>query len=327
MALPEALRGIAALAALAAVDVGGSVADPVPPHIGIGADVELVDLTDDADDHDAAMNQMHALAQLGHIRQPPVKIAWLRRSPQLLAHARAALAQKHGQQQQQQQQGHLQELRHQISEVQLHFPAIAQAVGVLGKKRRHDTRDHISEARATKLLRLSFQATIPKNIGISPHRLACFAAQMIHELQHHGLRALLYRCAIFKRQSSDHIVALCISHEFDGTKQMVSQAQIQRLGRPAKRRVGAEVLAQRCNLFVVLSSPHDTVTITEKFICRPIVQVGQAAKTAPFQVKALEMCKALDFEDPSVCDAVGGGHRCRNRRQFCPSNVFWANMT
>lgn len=296
MALPDALLGIAALAALASDDVDGFVVDHA-----------VVDISDDEAAHlpPARVANMDALARLGHLRQPAVKVSWARRSPQLLAHARAALALKYGQQQQQQQQGQLQELRHQIGEVQLHFPVIARVVGLIGKKRPHESRDHISEARAAKLLRLAFQPTIPKNIGISPQRLACFAAQLVHELQQHGLRALLYRCAVFRRESLQHIVVLCVSHEFDGTKQMVAQAQIQRLGRPARRRVGAEVLAQRCNLFVVLSSPFDTVTITEKFICKPIVLVGQKAKTAPFQVKALEMCKALDFEDPSVCEAVG----------------------
>lgn len=252
-----------------------------------------------AGDDGVVLRRLH---ELGRARQAPEPVRWQRQSPQLMEFARRCLAEKVAQRKAEEEARKRSSAEALNLEVCTYFPSVATSVGVSTKGKVKDKTPELTEERAAHLLRLAFMPS-PRDIkfGIKPVRLHAFAAALVLDCQQDGLRHLLWQCAQFKAQSSKNRVVAYVLQDIDGTKQDLAILRLQRLGRPSARRVGVEVLYQSCKLHLMLCSGDETAILEESFICRPLASSG---KTAPFVVKAIEMCKPFDLEDEQTLQAL-----------------------
>jgi hypothetical protein len=187
-----------------------------------------------------------------------------------------------------------------LQDVRRCFPAVAAACNIKEKGKKHRS-DKLAEVLASKYAKLCFQFRATQGFGIKPARLHTFAFNLLHTAQSQGLLRMLYLCARFKAYSADHIISVGTSHEFDSTRQEMALAQIQRLGRPATRRVGCDVMFQVCRIHVELDTGTETSSFSEAWLIKPKVVMG---KTANFIVKCIEDEKPLNLEDASVVRAL-----------------------
>jgi len=223
-----------------------------------------------------------------------------------MAHARAKKAVKQMARRRDEQAHRASELHAQVVEVRRCFPGVARQCGIDGSGVIADgvKRGVMTPELAAKYIRLCFEFKAFKggaNFAIKPARLRTFCATLAGVAQRHGLIRLFYLCARFKAYSPRHVVSLCISHEFDSTKQDMALEQIQRLGRPSRRRIGCEVMFQHCVLHIVLHSGDEECIFSERWLMSPLVMLG---KTAAFVAKCVELRKAIDFTDTDAVKAV-----------------------
>jgi hypothetical protein len=142
----------------------------------------------------------------------------------------------------------------------------------------------MSEDEALVLGRAAFAGKLRIDVGVKPQRLQMFVADLVVEMLHRGLLALLARCRAFRQLTSrdtQHFVILAYTHESDGTAQGIAQHLIQRIGRATSRRLSAEVLNQQGYLHITLGITTDgqteTATMEHRWVAPSVAMLGKSA--------------------------------------------------
>jgi len=118
-----------------------------------------------------------------------------------------------------------------------------------------------------------------------------------------GVMAMLYKCALFRQQEPGiNQVILALDFEGDGTSQKIGQYLLQLVGRPSRRRLATEVIAQAGRIAVSLLREGDEIdTIQEDIICEPYAIMQ---KTGEFVEAAFQRACPLKLEDPMWRQAI-----------------------
>ena len=327
------------LAALAVAEAGEEIVEIAGEVVEIAAAAgeEVVEIAgEEVVEIAAAADPLHELQELARRRQPAEKVAWQRRDPRVLAYARSCKAAKRTATALENSRAEQAQLAVVMQDVRTHFPAVANAAGVVAKKVRSSTAGDGDAApmtleRAAHMCRLAFtRGDSSAGFGIDPARLRAFASSLVLECQKHGLARLLWQCARFKAGSHQNSVVLVVSHEQDSTKQNIAMSVLQRVGRPSQRRLGVDVVFQSCMIYVSLATRDESVVVQEGWVCKPLVALG---KTAAFVAKAVEMCKPFDLENESVLKAIAASTdayvedvRCDKGKNNLPAMRHLANL-
>ena len=114
---------------------------------------------------------------------------------------------------------------------------------------------------------------------------------------HKGFLAMLWSCASFRNSHPDNLVILGLDFESDGTTQCLSQELLQRVGRPTRRKLATEVMAQSGRICIqVIQHGEVQYTHWEDLISSPFATMG---KTAPFVVAAFDRGFGINFASPA----------------------------
>ena len=188
-----------------------------------------------------------------------------------------------------------------LRQVQQHFPEVARVCHIVVKAKHPKGGDALSSSqmgleRAGLLIRASYLDSVPRGLGVGHSRLVDFASSLAYASQVDGLADILKKCAIFRASSNQswlNVVIIGFSHESDSTHQSVAQHLIQKVGRPASKRLATEVINQRGNFaFLLMRCNRQTAAIIHEewfrfdWHCFSVVILE---KTAPFIRRALQL--------------------------------------
>lgn len=193
----------------------------------------------------------------------PAVVKWTRRTPELMKHARTVRDQLRVTRKLEETTAKVSEIEKQLGKVKATFPGVAHACGVLAKKRRRLFSDKLSMEEAQVLATLTFDFGCRTGFGVKPARLWAFGAKVLDEMQSNGIIRMLYLCSRFRAGHPSHRVSVCISHEFDTTKQQLALSTTQKFGKPGSRRVATEVLFQKAKIWVTLVTENEECTFSE----------------------------------------------------------------
>lgn len=242
----------------------------------------------------AAEVQAPRLALADLERPDEVKVRYEQRSAALLRHARATQAIERQRRKAETTAEQLRAEQAKLAKVSLVCPQLASACGVDAA---HGSRRMTEEMAKLLVMRTFSSQRSSLALGLmKPKRAAAWISDLISEGQRRGILNLLYKCASFRVSGPGRQVVLGIRYEMDGASQSISQALIQRLGRPTSRKIATEVHNHSCHLEVLLLSPDQQPTkISETFIMAPLAMLG---KTAHFVAAAMQ--RGIPLLDPEV---------------------------
>ena len=222
---------------------------------------------------------LQSLARIAAHRPPPAPLVFEHRSAASTAHARSVQQSRRTLALVQTLKTTCQAHENLLTNVRSAYPTVGQAMGITRPGRIiRMKRDIITKEQAHRLIALMFHRRVFKEpIGIKPARLRNFGASLVHALQQHGIKRMLFNCMRFKMASPNHTVVLGVSQESDSTKQMLAYKLLQRYGRQSSRRVGVDIMYQACKIHIGLATPTDRVIMTETVLCKPLACLGNSA--------------------------------------------------
>jgi hypothetical protein len=131
------------------------------------------------------------IAELGNRHQVAVVEDHAWRSVAAMGHARRALAAKRQLSKDAKTAAHDLEQATKLARIAESFPQVARACGIRPSRGEVDAvaggKRGMSDTKALSLLRASFEAAVPRGLGVKHERLLCFAAELVTTLQQEGL--------------------------------------------------------------------------------------------------------------------------------------------